>query len=93
MHQQDVLNEIKYYINLDKLSSLQHLLFDLLDNNPLSEYRPNWEFLWHHAFVHACLRNKVAIKEWLLEIYDTFDITTKIALKPTLLYAKYLRSI
>ena len=88
-------NEVRTYIRLGKLASIQQLVEDLLEAKQEKEYRYNFEWLWQKAYLCACIHAKKSsehaqIKEYLYECYCMLDPITQMALKPTLLYGKYL---
>jgi hypothetical protein len=86
----DIVREIKYLINLDKLDALQMLYQDLQEQHSNKEYKYNFEYLWQTAYIHACLKKRIKIKDWLFHLYESMDDIQKIALKPNLIYGKYV---
>ena len=86
----NIVREIKYLIDMNKLSALQELYDDLYEQHTSKEYHYNFEYLWQSAYLHACLKKRDEIKQWLLECYEQMDDIQKIALKPNLIYGKYL---
>ena len=92
-----ILSEAKEYIERGKIHALQQLIDDLILAKQDKEYRYNFEYLWQKSYLHACItfkknrtRDHQEILELLLHCYNMMDDVTKIALKPTLVYGKYL---
>ena len=89
----DLLAECKFYVDKDKLDCLKQLLNELLNEQDQLEYRVNYEWLWQKIYLHACSKKKVEICTWLETVYsEYFDEVTKIALRPTMVYAKYMKN-
>jgi hypothetical protein len=86
----DIVREIKYYINANKLQALQMLYDDLYEQHANKEYTYNFEYLWQSAYIHACLKKRSEIKDWLMTLYEQMNDIQKAALKPNLIYGKYV---
>ncbi len=52
----------------------------------------NREYLFQRIYLSACTHGRIEIKAWLMELYDHMDPVSKIGLKPTLTYGKYVRN-
>jgi hypothetical protein len=50
----------------------------------------DWQHIFLKVYLHACLKKRKEIVSWLEEVYDTFDPISKIALRQTFPYARYL---
>ena len=53
-------------------------------------YNPNWQYIYHQVYLHACLKKQKEIASWLTELYESFDAVTKIALRQIFPYGRYL---
>lgn len=84
------INIIKYYIEQDDIDAIKNLIYEMVEENENKEYRINFEYIWQKCYLHACLKKKTHIKYLFNQIYDGFPEVTKAALKPTLIYGKYL---
>ncbi len=89
-----LLESINEVVDSDKdgnrIEYLEMILNDLISAQSEQEYRLNFEWLWMKVYLHACCKRKHQIKEWLVQVYQSFDEVTKIALRPTLVYGKYI---
>lgn len=84
------IKDIKTFIEEGDLDSIKDILKDIINMLKTKEYRINYEYIWQKCYLHCCLKKKTNIKDFFDEIYKSFDDVTKIALKPTMIYAKYL---
>ena len=75
----------KECINLVKLGDL----FSLQEI-----YRNNIDchnsYVFQRVFNSACSNNQIHILRWLYDLYIEFDTITQLALKPTIIYGKYI---
>lgn len=85
---QTLINECKTYIEDGDLSGLQTYYNELLCSN--FEISPNWQYIYHRIYLHACLKKKQVIADWLTSIFSTFDPITQIALRQIFPYGRYL---
>jgi hypothetical protein len=85
---QALINECKTYIEIGDLSGLQNYYNELLGSN--FEISPNWQYIYHRIYLHACLKKKQVIADWLTSIFSTFDPVTQIALRQIFPYGRYL---
>ena len=84
-----IIREAKYHIENKQYDSLQNLYTDLMRITS-KEYRPNFEYIFQKIYLYACIKGDKEVIEWMKKIYDTFGDVEKIALKPTLIYGKYI---
>jgi hypothetical protein len=64
-----------YGIVLSELDESSHIAVDLV---------------YKDVYLHACLKKQKPIVDWLLEVYETLDEITKVALKQLFPYGRYL---
>jgi hypothetical protein len=83
-----ILSKYKNLVRENNLIELKNLT-DILLNSDL-EYRLNFEHIYNQVLLTACINVRKEILEWLLELYQNFDEVTKIALRPSFIYGKYL---
>jgi hypothetical protein len=78
------LKECKTLIEKDNLEGLQEVY---LENQ--SENYP-WEYIYQKLYLHACLKKKHKIVDWLNCMFEQFDPIQKIALRQMFSYGRYL---
>lgn len=49
-----------------------------------------WDYVYQKLYLHACLKKKVRIVEWLRDIFSEFGPIQQIALRQMFPYGKYL---
>jgi len=76
---------MKDLVTLDNLEGLKELFDEIYDMSGIS-----WDVVYKDVYLHACLKKKPLIVNWLLEVYETMDPITKIALKQLFPYGRYL---
>jgi len=85
----DIIYEAKDCINNSDLERLQSLFQQL----KTEQYKNiDWQRIFLKVYLHSCLKKQGDIKKWLEEMYETFDLISKIALRQTFPYGNYLFS-
>jgi hypothetical protein len=74
----------KKFIEQDDLENLQEFYMENLEE----EYP--WEYIYQKLYLHACLKKKVKIVEWLQGLFSLFDPIQQIAIRQMFFYGKYL---
>lgn len=74
----------KKFIEQDDLENLQEFYMENLE-----EDYP-WEYIYQKVYLHACLKKKVKIVEWLKGLFPLFDPIQQIAIRQMFFYGKYL---
>jgi hypothetical protein len=80
--------ECKTFIEQGDLAGLQNYYSELQKTD--FDLIPNWQFIYHHIYLHACLKKQKGIAEWLTDLFVTFDPVTQIALRQLFPYGRYL---
>jgi len=80
----------KTYINEGDLEGLQ-ASYSEMQNNEL-DYNLNWEYIFHRIYLHACLRKKQDIADWLTAMFLTLDPVSQLGLRQIFPYGRYLLS-
>jgi hypothetical protein len=80
----ELITIAKRYIKLDDLTSLIDLFEAIKDTNI------DWQYLFKECYIHACLKKKAVIVEWLTTMYEAFDTVSKIGLRHVFPYGRYL---
>lgn len=78
------LKTCKTLIEKDNLEGLQELYVEYQE-----EPYP-WEYIYQKLYLHACLKKKPRIVEWMKSIFEQFDPIQQIALRQMFSYGKYL---
>lgn len=78
----------KTYVNEGNLLGLQDC-YNEMQNNDLG-YNLNWEYIYHRVYLHACLKRKRDIVDWLTEMFGTLDPVSQIGLRQIFPYGRFL---
>jgi hypothetical protein len=49
-----------------------------------------WDAIFKDVYLHACLKKRQAIVDWLLTVYEQMDEISKIALRQVFPYGRHL---
>lgn len=82
------IRECKIYVNEGNLEALQECYTEM-QNNDLG-YNLNWEYIFHRIYLHACLRKKQNIVDWLTAMFLTLDPVSQLGLRQIFPYGRYL---
>ena len=74
----------KAMIEKDNLEGLQEYYMENQEENY------PWEYVYQKLYLHACLKKKEKIVEWLAQMFKQFDPIQQIALRQMIFYGKYL---
>jgi hypothetical protein len=78
------LKTCKLLIEKDNLEGLQEYYMEYS-----GETYP-WEYVYQKLYLHACLKKKTRIVEWMKGLFPQFDPIQQIALRQMFSYGKYL---
>lgn len=78
----------KTYVNEGNLLGLQEC-YSEMQNNDLG-YNLNWEYIFHRIYLHACLKKKHTIVDWLTAMFGTLDPIAQIGLRQIFPYGRFL---
>jgi len=84
------ISTCKTYINAGNLSE-QQKYYDEFQHNDLG-YNPNWEYIYHRLYLHACLKKQKAIVDWLKSLFTSLDPVSQIGLRQIFPYGRHLLS-
>ncbi len=91
MNNEKIINEFKYYIDNQNYDSIYELYTDIKTTyDSTKEYRCNYEYIFQKVYLYACIKGETEVINFMKNIYDNFGIVEKIALKPTIIYGKYI---
>jgi hypothetical protein len=78
------LKQCKALIEKDNLEGLQEFYLENQDENYA------WEYVYQKLYLHACLKKKHRIVEWMRPLFDQFDPIQQIGIRQMFSYGKYL---
>jgi len=87
-----ILEDCKDFIETDQLEELQSYLYQWIQmKDTIKDYRLPIEYLYQQIYLHACLKKKPVIAEWLKSIFTIlFDDVQQIGLRQMFSYGNYL---
>jgi hypothetical protein len=85
----EIVRQIKPLINEGRLDELQILWEEIRE----TESDLAWDYIFQKIYLHAALKKRHDICEWLDVLYEDFDPMIQIALRQMFAYARYLRSL
>ena len=86
----EIIQEAKRHIEDGNLPSLQEQICELFDNAALPR-EPDWPFIFHKVYLHACLRGREHISTWMAtQLYPAMDPIQQIALRQIFPYGRVL---
>jgi hypothetical protein len=83
-----ILEQCKEFINENKLEELKEYYSRMMDTS--LEYQLPWEYIYQQTYIHACLKKRQEIVDWLRTLFDQFDIIAKIGIRQMFSYGNYL---
>ncbi len=83
-----IIREIKDVINKGNIDELKEL-WENYQNTDFNDIIA-WDYVFQKVYLHACLKKKVDMVQWLELLFSQFNEIHKIALRHTLIYGKYL---
>ena len=85
MHPDEAVDLFKHYINNNMLEHTLNLLEEI------SSDKNNHEYIFQKIYLFCCInKNKDMLLFLYHNIYRSFDVVKRIALRPCILYGKYL---
>ena len=78
------LSFCKTMIEKDNLEGLQ----EVFEENKGENYP--WEYIYQKLYLHACLKKKQKIVDWMNGLFPMFDPIQQIALRQMFSYGRYL---
>ena len=72
-----LLHECKEYINANKFEEFKDFYKELTESE--FETQPDWANLYQKVYLHACLKKRAEIAEWLESLFTQFPPITQIA--------------
>ena len=86
----NILETCKSYIESDLLDEFKEYIQNLYTLT-LEDYRLSWEYIYQQVYLHACLKKKQVIAEWIQSQFTIiFNDVQQIALRQMFAYGNYL---
>jgi hypothetical protein len=83
----DFIKSCKAMIECDNLEGLQEAFQEALAESPPTFA---WELIFQKVYIHACLKKKTCIVDWLLTLFPMLDPIQQIAVRQVFFYGRYL---
>ena len=83
-----LLHECKEYINANKIEEFKEFYKELAESE--FETQPDWANLYQKVYLHACLKKRHQIAEWLETLFTQFPPITQIAYRQLFFYGHVL---
>jgi hypothetical protein len=80
----DVISVCKHLINTGTLDHVKEAYATY------QEEEIAWDHVFLKVYIHACLKKRKDVVEWLTSLYNEFDPIEQIALRQTFAYGRYL---
>jgi hypothetical protein len=88
----EIIQTCKHYLNEDNLEALQEYYRQLLCDES-NETDPDWPYIFHRVYLHACLKGRRDAADWLARsVYPSMDEIQRIALRQIFPYGRLLLS-
>ena len=88
---QEIIDICKRHIEKGDLPSLQGYYLELMSTEFPRE--PDWPFIFHRVYLHACLKGRPEIAKWIHQaLFPLMDSIQQIALRQIFPYGRYLLS-
>jgi len=83
-----LVQECKEYINANKIDEFKEF-YQILQETEFEE-RIDWPNLYQKVYIHACLKKRQEIADWLTTLFPLFDPITQIAFRQVFFYGRFL---
>lgn len=86
-----VVQECKQYIEEGNIVALRELCSEVLQSTYPSYAAPDWPYIFHRVYLHACLKGKKDIADWMAtDVYPLLDGIQQVALRQIFPYGRLL---
>jgi hypothetical protein len=83
---ESVVQECKEFINANKGEELKEYYEYLIT----TDVDLDWPNLFQKVYIHACLKKRKDIADWLTTLFPQFDPITQIAFRQVFFYGRWL---
>jgi hypothetical protein len=88
----EIIRDCKKFLNDGDFESLKEYYRSLLWRTEY-EKEPDWPYIFHRIYIHACLKGRSDAAEWLANaVYSNMDEIQRIALRQIFPYGRLLLS-
>ncbi len=84
-----LINELKQYINSGDTALFITKASEYMNETDYGRELA-WDYIFQKIYIHACLKKRKGIAEWLKEHFTNLNPISQIALRPIFSYGKYL---
>ncbi len=81
---EDFLRHCKTLIEEENLEELQ-IVYEEAKGEPFP-----WEYVYQKLYLHACLKKKTQVAEWMRGLFSQFDPIQQIGIRQMFSYGNYL---
>lgn len=86
-----IIKEGKEYIEWNDLPGLQQYVHELVYETEFEEHqKPDWLYLYQKLYLHACLKQKKEIADWMKTLFLQFDGIEKVGIRQMFAYGSIL---
>lgn len=83
---ESVVQECKEFINANRGEELKEYYEYLIT----TDVQLDWPNLFQKVYIHACLKKRKDIADWLTTLFPQFDPITQIAFRQVFFYGRWL---
>ena len=81
--------DLKVLIDKGSLQPVQEYFQMILTDLSGTDFA--WDYLYQTCYIHACLKHKTEIVEWMKTLFDLLPTITQIAMRQVFAYGNYLQ--
>ncbi len=85
----DIISTFKHYIKNDATDRFYEL-FEVITTTRKYKVGLDYQLVFKDVYLCCCIHRKKELIEFLYEVYKTFHVVDRIALRPCIIYGKYL---
>jgi hypothetical protein len=87
-NQEDIINTFKYYIKNNLIDRIEDYINEISSDKYHNKI--SYPYIFQKIYLFTCIQGKRELIEFLFQVYKTFALVDRIALRPTIIYGKYL---
>lgn len=81
--------DMKHLIDQGNLLALQEYYRNLMEGE--HDVLPAWDYIYQTVYLHACLKHKTEIVDWMKTLFPLLPTITQIAMRQVFAYGNYLQ--
>ncbi len=86
--QEDIISTFKYYIKNNLVDRIEDYINEIIQEK--YQNKISYPYIFQKVYLYTCIQGKKDIIILLFDIYKSFPLVDRIALRPTIIYGKYL---